>query len=310
MIKLKRRFWLSVGSVLVFAAVGASLVAISKAAFFSVITQASSGTLSGNAKLISDAQSSKGQVVRFAAGTTNSKPVSFTSPPSQFTAPLLDNQYVFKFNEWNSEKPVTMTSDGGANFEIKDSSLDIPTGGAPSGYWEMVKGSSWGASTVNNGAPFPYLASGVKPGQVTTSATCHTDGVSGDWNNSYDVWFNGSSTAGQTNNQAAPYLEMMIWLDHTDGANPIGDVIASNVSLGGNTYDIWFGGDPKSESTVSYVLSNPSKTYSTDLYPLIQDSITRGYMPGSWYMLDVEFGFEIWNGGSGLGCTAFSVDAH
>ena len=305
---VKQRFWLSVGSILIFAAAGVALVVITRAAILSVSTQASSGVLGGNAKLIADTQASNAQVVRFGA-SSNNKPVSFTSPPSQFTAPLLDNQYVFKFNEWNSERPVTMTSDGGANFEIKNSSLNIPTGGAPSGYWELVKGSSWGANTANNGAPFPYLASSVKPGQVTTSATCHTDGVSGDWNNSYDVWFNGSSTAGQTNNQAAPYLEMMIWLDHTDGANPIGDVVASNVTLGGNKYNIWFGGDAKSESTVSYVLSTPSKTYSTDLYPLIQDSISRGYMPGSWYMLDVEFGFEIWNGGSGLGCTAFSVDA-
>jgi hypothetical protein len=144
---------------------------------------------------------------------------------------------------------------------------------------------------------------------ITTSATCHTARVSGAWDNSYNIWFNASSTAGQTNNQAAPELEMMIWLNHTctAGADPIGQQVASNVEIGGNTYNVWY--NSNNGNTVSYVLSDPSTTISTDLYPMIQNAISRAYMPNSWYLLDVEFGFEIWNGGSGLGCSNFTVNA-
>lgn len=184
--------------------------------------------------------------------------------------------------------------------------MSLATGGEPSGYWEIYKGTSWGGTTVNNGAPFPYLASAIKANQITTSATCSTSGVTGDWDNAYDIWFNADKTAGQTNNQGGTHLEMMVWLNHTAGAQPRHPLVASNVPIGGNTYNIWY--DPTGP-TASYVLSTPSNTISFDMYPLIQDAITRGYMQPSWYLLDVEFGFEIWNGGINLSCSNFAVNA-
>ena len=240
------------------------------------------------------------------SGGGSSAPVSLSNPPSgEQTAPLGGGRYGLKLNEWNSGQPITMTSDGGADFNVTSSGLNLATGGAPSGYFELWQGSSWGANTNNNGAPFPIQTSSITPGEVTTSATCHTAGVTGDWDNSYDIWFNSAQGAGQTNNSAGNHLEMMIWLNHTAGADPIGTVVANNVTIGGNTYNVWYGGD----NTVSYVLSQPSTTISTDLYPMIRDAESRGYMQSSWYLLDVEFGFEIWNGGAGLGCSSFAVNA-
>jgi hypothetical protein len=302
---VKRKIWPYISVAVLIAAIGTILLQVTRAATYTSTAHVATAALSGNASVQSAAGASNTNVVRF--GGPKLIPLSFSSPPYQQKGPLLGNQYIMKFNEWNSTRPVTMTSSGGADFHIKSSSLNIPIGGAPSGYWQVHKGSSWGAKTINNGAPFPYLASGVKPGQVTTTANCYSAGVTGAYNIAYDIWFNGSSTA--SNNQSAPYLEMMIWLKHTPGANPIGSIKASNVQIGTNRYNVWFGGTPKSRSTVSYELATHSNTYSSDLYPLIQDAIARGYMPGSWYMLDVELGFEIWNGGAGLGCSNFSIIA-
>jgi cellulose 1,4-beta-cellobiosidase len=35
--------------------------------------------------------------------------------------------------------------------------------------------------------------------------------------------------------------------------------------------------------------------------------VTRGYIQNSWYLIDAEAGFEIWQGGAGLATNAFSV---
>jgi hypothetical protein len=46
---------------------------------------------------------------------------------------------------------------------------------------------------------------------------------------------------------------------------------------------------------------------SLDLGPLAADAIARGYMTGAWWLLDVEYGFEPWQGGQGLQVNSFSV---
>jgi hypothetical protein len=35
--------------------------------------------------------------------------------------------------------------------------------------------------------------------------------------------------------------------------------------------------------------------------------VARGYMTGAWWLLDVEYGFEPWQGGQGLQVNSFSV---
>ena len=34
----------------------------------------------------------------------------------------------------------------------------------------------------------------------------------------------------------------------------------------------------------------------------------RGYLKSSWYLIDVEAGFELWHGGAGLATKSLSVD--
>jgi cellulose 1,4-beta-cellobiosidase len=44
-----------------------------------------------------------------------------------------------------------------------------------------------------------------------------------------------------------------------------------------------------------------------DLAPIARDAVSRGYLSNSCYLIDVEAGFELWQGGAGLATNSFSV---
>jgi cellulose 1,4-beta-cellobiosidase len=55
-------------------------------------------------------------------------------------------------------------------------------------------------------------------------------------------------------------------------------------------------------------MTTPATSVSgLDLAPLAQDAVSRGFLSSSCYLIDVEAGFEIWQGGAGLATNSFSV---
>jgi cellulose 1,4-beta-cellobiosidase len=99
----------------------------------------------------------------------------------------------------------------------------------------------------------------------------------------------------------------MVWLNHNGPVQPFGTQVASGVTVGGRGYNVWEGqqwfGD-----TVSYTMTTPATSVSgLDLAPLAQDAVSRGFLSASCYLIDVEAGFEIWQGGAGLATSSFSV---
>jgi cellulase/cellobiase CelA1 len=55
-------------------------------------------------------------------------------------------------------------------------------------------------------------------------------------------------------------------------------------------------------------MTSPATSVSNlDIGTLAQDSVSRGYTKSSWYLMDVEAGFELWQGGAGLTTNSFSV---
>jgi Ricin-type beta-trefoil lectin domain/Glycosyl hydrolase family 12 len=87
-------------------------------------------------------------------------------------------------------------------------------------------------------------------------------------------------------------------------------VVATNVSLGGHTYNIWE--DQMSTwKDVSYVMTSGTTSVSNlDVDILAADSVSRGYMTDSDYLIDLEAGFERWQGGAGLATDSYSVDVN
>jgi cellulose 1,4-beta-cellobiosidase len=140
-------------------------------------------------------------------------------------------------------------------------------------------------------------------GVVSTSYSTTTTG-SGAYDDAYDIWFNQASS---TSDNSTNGLEMMIWLNHNGSVQPAGSKVASGVTIGGNTYDIWYSGTSPG-GTVTYALDSPVTSVSNlDLGPLAANAVARGYMPSTWYLIDVEAGFEIWQGGQGLTADSFSL---
>jgi cellulose 1,4-beta-cellobiosidase len=100
----------------------------------------------------------------------------------------------------------------------------------------------------------------------------------------------------------------MVWLNHNGPVQPFGSEVATNVSIGGRSYNVWEGSQG-SFDTVSYTMTTGTTSVSgLDLGPLAQDAVSRGYTKSSWYLIDVEAGFELWQGGAGLATNSFSVD--
>ena len=100
----------------------------------------------------------------------------------------------------------------------------------------------------------------------------------------------------------------MVWLNHNCAVQPFGSEVASNVALGGHTYNIWEGAQSSSD-TVTYDMTSPATSVSNlDIGTLTQDMVDRGYTKSSWYLIDVEAGFELWQGGAGLKTSSFSVN--
>jgi cellulose 1,4-beta-cellobiosidase len=72
---------------------------------------------------------------------------------------------------------------------------------------------------------------------------------------------------------------------------------------------VWFGN--QCWNTISYVRTSGTTSVSNmDIDSLTADAISRGYIQKSWFLIDVEAGFELWQGGAGLGTNSFSVNTN
>jgi hypothetical protein len=217
------------------------------------------------------------------------------------TASVAGGAYTVENNEWDSSAPECVTTDGNADFTVANSSIANATNGAPGGYAAIYKGCHWGACTTNSSLPIPVSA--MTPGEVTTSWNT-TQTYTGAYDVAYDIWYNQTpTTSGQPNAE-----EMMIWINHNGGVEPAGSVVASNVSIGGYTYTIWES-QASTWNVVSYVMNTGTTAVSNlDVDLLAADSVNRGYMTPSDYLIDLEAGFEMWQGGAGLATNSYSVN--
>ena len=231
--------------------------------------------------------------------TTSSEAASAPLCKSQ-TLPVASSAYTVENNEWGSSAPECVTTDGSTDFAVANSAIANTTNGAPGGYPAIYKGCHFGACTPGSG--FPIRVSDIHPGTVTTSWSTSQPGGSSAYDVAYDVWFNQTpTTTGQPNG-----TELMIWLNHNGAVQPFGSKVASNVGIGGTSYNVWFG--KQAWNTVSYTMTSGTTSVSNlDLQRLIADAVSRGYISPSWYLIDVEAGFELWQGGAGLATKTFSV---
>ncbi|MCL6590180.1 MAG: cellulose binding domain-containing protein [Firmicutes bacterium] len=203
--------------------------------------------------------------------------------------------YVVQNNVWGASTAQTVTVDDQTGaFTVTRSDHNNPTSGSPASYPSIYKGSHWGNATVNSGMP-------VMVGNIgSVNSSWSITAASGSYNCAYDIWFNTtSSTSGQPNG-----AELMIWINHSGPPQPAGSKVAT-VTINGASWDVWF--SQMSWKYIAYVRTSVTNSVNMDLKPFIADCVSRGYIQTGWYLIAVEAGFEIWQGGVGLASNSFSV---
>ena len=227
-----------------------------------------------------------------------------TSLCQEQTASVSGGTYIVQNNEFDSSASECVTTDGNADFTVANSSIANATNGEPGAYPSIYQGCHWGNCSSGGLTSSPIAVSSLTAGKVSTSWSTTQPGGSGNaYDVAYDIWVNQTpTTSGQPNG-----TEIMVWLNHNGSVQPFGSEVASNVSLGGHTYNIWYG-TQSSWDTVTYDMTSGSTSVSNlDVGTLAQDSVSRGYTKSSWYLIDIEAGFELWQGGAGLATNSFSV---
>jgi hypothetical protein len=207
-------------------------------------------------------------------------------------------------DEWGSGAPEGITTDGNADFTVTKSSMNNATTGAPGGYPSIYAGCHWGNCTRGGLGAHPVQVTRLTdPRTVTSSWDTTQPGGSAAYDVAYDVWFNRTPAAtGQPDG-----AELMVWLSHHGPVQPFGSPVGM-ATIGGVSYQVWEGAQPWG-GTVSYVRTSPAASVrDLDLGALAADAVRRGYIRASWYLIDVEAGFELWRGGAGLATDSFSVN--
>jgi len=235
--------------------------------------------------------------IAICVGSARPAAAQSTCSPMAVTA-LHGGTYKFQMNEANSAGQECANVSG-TGFTITTADFRLPTNGAPGAYTSIYRGCHWGNCTSSN--PFPMQESKIASATTTVSVT-QPPGSSNDA--AYDIWFNKTpSTSGQPDG-----TEVMIWLNHQGTIQPFGSR-AATVTINGASYEVWTGSQT-SWKIISYVAAAPvTGAASLNLMPFFADAVSRGSLDPSWWLIDVEFGFEIWTGGRGLGMSNFSVSA-
>ncbi|MFC1420336.1 GH12 family glycosyl hydrolase domain-containing protein [Streptacidiphilus cavernicola] len=233
------------------------------------------------------------------AGATGAQAADTTTCAPQGTLPVDNGEYTLQANEWNSSAQQCITSSGGTAWSVSTANFNLGTSGAPATYPSLYKGCHWGACTTGSNLPIQISNLGS-----ATSSWSTVQPASGAYDVAYDLWINSTpTTSGQPDG-----TEIMIWLNSRGGVQPFGSQTGTSTAAGHN-WNVWTG-QQTSWKIISYVLQGGGTSFSNlDVKALINDAVSRGSVNPAHYLIDAEAGFEVWQGGQGLGTSSFSFDA-
>ena len=193
-------------------------------------------------------------------------------------------------------------------FTLTGANFDLPNG-LPATYPFVYVGCHWGRCTDPTSSHLPIQVSHLATA-ITSVDTEETTGQDS-FDVAYDIWLNQTpTTLGHPNGS-----EVMIWINRSGFPEPAG--YAGAVLIDGATWRVYTSTPTMSNvykstqttwNMVSYVRDpGISSVTNLDLKPFFADAITRGSLKPSWYLIDVEMGFEVWTGGQGLAIRNYSV---
>jgi hypothetical protein len=170
------------------------------------------------------------------------------------------------------------------------------TSGGVKAYPSIVSGWHW-TNGYTAGSGLPTQLSANK--NINTGVTYTIDSATtGQYNMAYDIWLHNTGSAGSS---STPTEEIMIWNNWTSGVGPIGGQVFSNVTIGGQAYDV-YRGEIKDSNGVhqwwvySFLKRTKTNSFSINVKNFTDFLISRGYFTNSKYVSSVEYGTEITNG--------------
>src|ERR1700733_14702162 len=205
--------------------------------------------------------------------STSGAQAATTTLCQEETSPVSGGTYKVQNNEFDSSAPECVSTDGNADFTVGNSLIGNAPNGSPGAYPSIYQGCHWGNCSSGGLSSDPIEVSNLTSGTATTSGSTTQTG-SGAYDVAYDIWFNQTpTTTGQPNG-----TEIMVWLNHNGSVQPFGSEVATNVSIGGHTYNIWYG-TQSSWDTVTYDMTTANTSVSgLDVGTLAQDAVSRGFL--------------------------------
>lgn len=224
--------------------------------------------------------------------------------------------YNVQTNPWGGGDQIIVA--GGDNaFEVVQ--MIAPEGGNDwdvAAYPSVYKGTDQGGySTIDSGMPIaiPDITS------VRTGLSTNTRSVAFQGNTTYDVYFTHSPDF----SGGPPDNFLMVWFDAED-FNPINSGEGYNCSgqapsfvaacsdegriqVQGKVFYRFFGSNGHAD-VVSYVPAQAMDSWEFDLKYFIDDSVERGYLAPDMYLVSIQAGFEMAEGGAGLKVKDFYAD--
>jgi hypothetical protein len=215
----------------------------------------------------------------------------FDSTSDKFgTISIKGGEYIVQNNVWggNTLQTITVPDTSVCRFNVSKSNHNQD---GVASYPSIFKGSHWGLTT--NGWQSIRISDLAT---ATFNFTVNSSRPPGKYNVAMEAWF---SAGLDTSSGYSGGGELMIWLD-SQGMVPAGIQIGTFGS-----YQVWF-----AQMDWQYICYFQTGQNSVDinLNDFIQDTLSRGYFNSSWYLHDIEAGFEICSGGEGLLVESFSAE--
>ena len=205
------------------------------------------------------------------------------------TINIRGGEYIVHNGVWGAEtsQTVTVPDTDVCQFNVTHSSHSQ---NHVASYPAICKGSTWGLTTTGwksiqinelEYASFNWSVNNYRPPGI--------------YNVAAESWF---SSDLDTSSGYRGGGELMIWMD-TRGMVPGGSKVGDFGS-----YEVWYA--LVDHNYICYQMTGQNSA-EINLLDFINDALSRGYLNSTWYLHDIEAGFEICSGGEGLTLESFNV---
>jgi len=237
-----------------------------------------------------DTSGNESPQTNYASATTQSGGTTGVSTSDKWgTIEIMGGEYIVQNNVWGTDtlQEITVPDTNIASFEV---TISEHNQGSVASYPSIFKGAHWG--TITNGWT-SYRVNELQSASYSWSVS--GVGVSGTYNVAAEAWLGPNLNTTDGYNGGA---ELMIWLD-SQGMVPAGSQIGTF-----GQYQVWY-----SDMGWNYVCyyQTGQNSASINLMDFINHAISLGYVDPTWYLHDIEAGFELMSSGAGLTLESFSA---